>query len=73
MLLEMLSTAPSGIVFVGILDAMLQAFMLRETNIKDVCVELAKKGEIENTWGTGGRKPTDHTMIKLASNQASNW
>ena len=41
--------------------------MLRETNVKDVCVELAKMGKIENTWGTGGRKPTDQTMIKLAS------
>ena len=67
MLLEMLSTAPGGIAFVGILDAMLQAFMLRETNVKDVCVELAKKGKVENTWGTGGRKPTAHTVIKLVS------
>ncbi len=67
MLLEMLSTAPGGIVFVDVLDAMLQAFMLRETNVKNVCVELAKRGKIENTWGTGGRKPTDHTVIKLAS------
>ena len=67
MLLEMLAVAPAGIVFVGILDATLQAFMLRETNVKDVCVELAKMGKIENTWGTGGRKPTDQTMIKLAS------
>jgi hypothetical protein len=67
MLSEMLSTAPGGIVFVGILDAMLEAFMLRETNVKDVCVELAKLGKIENTWGAGGRKPTDQTMIKLAS------
>ena len=66
-LLEMLSIAPGGIVFVHILDALLQAFMLRETNVKDVCVELAKGGNIENTWGTGGRKPTDDTMIKLAS------
>ena len=61
----MLSIAPAGIVFVGILDAMLQAFMLRETNVKDVCVELAKTGNIQNTWGAGGRKPTDDTVIKL--------
>jgi three-Cys-motif partner protein len=67
MLLEMLSAVPTGIVFVGILDALLQAFMLREPNVKDVCVGLAKKGKIENTWGAGGRKPTDQTVIKLAS------
>jgi hypothetical protein len=41
--------------------------MLRETNVKDVCVELAKRGKIENSWGAGGRKPTDHAVIKLAS------
>ena len=67
MLLEMLSTAPGGIAFVSILDTMLQAFMLRETNVKDVCVELAKEGKVKTTWGSGIRKPTDGTVIKLAS------
>ncbi len=66
-LLEMLSIARDGMFFGAILDAMLEAFMLRETNMKDVCVDLAKEGKIENTWGTGGRKPTDHTVIKLAA------
>jgi hypothetical protein len=65
-LLEMLSIAPDGMFFGVILDAMLEAFMLRETNVKDVCVDLAKKRKIENTWSEGGRKPTDRTMIKLA-------
>ena len=68
MLLEMLSTAPAGIVFAGILDAMLQAFMLRETNVKDVCVELAKNGKIENTWGAGGASPPTTRVIKLRFN-----
>jgi hypothetical protein len=40
--------------------------MLRETNVKDMCVELAKEGKIENTWGIGGRKPTDRTVVRLA-------
>jgi len=44
---------------------LLQSFMLRETNVKDVCVDLAKTGKIENTWGGGNRKPTDDDMIKL--------
>lgn len=66
MLVEMLSAAPSGIVFVRILDDLLQAFMLRETNVKDVCLELAKDGKITNTWSSGARKPTDKTLIKLA-------
>src|ERR1700676_4133369 len=39
--------------------------LFRETNVKDVCVDLAKTGKIENTWGGGNRKPTDDDMIKL--------
>jgi hypothetical protein len=39
--------------------------MLRETNVKDICVTLAKDGRIENTWGSGNRKPKDDTVIKL--------
>jgi three-Cys-motif partner protein len=67
MMLQMLSTAPDDVVFVGVLDTILEAFMLRETNVKDLCVELAKSGRIENTWGSGLRKPNDNTVIKLAS------
>lgn len=44
---------------------LLQAHMLRVTNVKDVCVYLAKIGEIDNTWGGGTRKPRDGDMIKL--------
>jgi predicted DsbA family dithiol-disulfide isomerase len=51
--------------FSRILTAVLEAYMLRETNIKDICVDLAKTGTIENTWGAGNRKPRDETIIKL--------
>lgn len=44
---------------------LLQAYMLRETNVKDICVDLAKAGKIENTWGSGNRKPRDDTIIRL--------
>jgi hypothetical protein len=44
---------------------LLQTYMLRETNIKDICVALAKAGRIENTWGGGNRKPRDESIIKL--------
>ena len=51
--------------FSSVLIKLLQAYMLRETNIKDICVDLAKAGKIENTWGTGNRKPRDaNIMIK---------
>jgi len=36
------------------------------TNVKDIGVKLAKEGRIENTWGTGNRKPRGETPIKLA-------
>lgn len=49
--------------FGSIVDALLQAFMLRETNVKDICVQLAKGGVIQNTWGGGNRKPADDTSI----------
>jgi len=39
--------------------------MLRETNVKDICVALAKAGKIENTWEGGNRKPRDDTIIQL--------
>jgi three-Cys-motif partner protein len=47
-LLEMLGEAKST-PFTNVVDALLQAFMLRETNVKDVCVELAREGKIENS------------------------
>jgi hypothetical protein len=52
-------------VFSSVLVALLQAYMLRETNVKDICVDLAKAGKIENTWGNGNRKPRDENVIKL--------
>jgi three-Cys-motif partner protein len=51
--------------FSGVVVRMLQIYMLRETNVKDICVDLAKAGKIENTWGAGNRKPRDENMIKM--------
>jgi three-Cys-motif partner protein len=52
--------------FIEVVDALLQAFMLRETNAKDVCVELAREGQIKNSWGGGPRKPSDQTQLILS-------
>jgi three-Cys-motif partner protein len=57
--------APQPLPFCSIVIRLLEAYMLRETNVKDICVELAKTGKIENTWGGGNRKPRDDTVIKL--------
>jgi three-Cys-motif partner protein len=51
--------------FSSVLVVLLQAYMLRETNVKDLCVNLAKVGKIESTWGGGNRKPRDESLIKL--------
>lgn len=63
-LLEILPTR-SPITFSAAVAGLLQAYMLRETNVKDICVELAKVGKIENTWGGGNRKPRDEDLIIL--------
>jgi hypothetical protein len=35
--------------FSSVVVGLLQAYMLRETNVKDICVDLAKASKIENT------------------------
>lgn len=62
---KMLGEAES-LPFTDVVDALMQTFMLRETNVKDVCVDLARGGKIENIWGSGVRKPNDRTQITLA-------
>lgn len=51
--------------FERLVDHILPEFMLRETNMKDLCVELEKAGKIRKTWGAGGRKPGDGSQIEL--------
>jgi three-Cys-motif partner protein len=46
-------------------EMLLRSHMLRVTNVKDICVDLARTGKIENTWGGGNRKPLDKDSIKL--------
>ena len=51
--------------FSRVVTSILQGHMLRETNVRDICVELSKAGTIENSWGTGNRKPRDTNVIRL--------
>ena len=51
--------------FDKVVGTLLERYQLRETHIKDVCVDLAKSGKIENTWGNGNRKPSDESMIRM--------
>jgi three-Cys-motif partner protein len=57
--------ARSPLKFVQVWEELLKSFMLRETNVKDICVALANEGKIENSWGGGNRKPNDTCVIKL--------
>jgi three-Cys-motif partner protein len=54
-----------GISFSDAWSMLLRSYMLRVTNVKDICVDLAKAGKIENTWGSGNRKPQDESPIRL--------
>lgn len=62
---EFLASGPKS--FSDVWIAVLQQFVLRVTNVKDICVALARENRIENTWGGGNRKPQDTDLIKLKS------
>lgn len=51
--------------FSKVVEVLLQAFMLRETDVKDVCSDLARANKIQRTWGAGSRKPSDDCTIAL--------
>jgi hypothetical protein len=56
----------TSIQFGVLLLNVLELFALRETNVKDVCVQLANNGLIENTWKPAGKnKPYDGSPIML--------
>jgi three-Cys-motif partner protein len=62
-LLDLLAGGPKP--FADIWVEVLQRFVLRETNVKDICVALARDDRIERTWGSGNRKPSDTDLIRL--------
>ena len=65
-LVDDLRQGGASIPFSEVWPKLMENFMLRETNVKDVCVELANEGVIEATWKTAGkRKPHDHHFIVL--------
>jgi three-Cys-motif partner protein len=63
-LLEILAFVRSA-TFSTVVQWLLEPYMLRETNVKDICVELSKIGKIQNTWGSGNRKPHNEDEIIL--------
>lgn len=68
-LLDQLRTEGRAFPFKAVWQAMIETFMLRKTDAKQVCAELAKEGLIENTWRVAGSRkstPGDEDMIGLA-------
>jgi three-Cys-motif partner protein len=63
-ILDMIANGPKT--FAEVWVAVLQKFVLRVPNVKDVCVALFREGKIENTWGKGNAKPKDETPIRLS-------
>lgn len=51
--------------FANLVDQILPEFVLRVTNVKDLCVELWKDGKILKTWADPIRKPNDNTHLEL--------
>lgn len=42
---------------------LLEQFMIRETNVKDICVELAAEGVIKPTWKLSKRPKPRTTLL----------
>jgi hypothetical protein len=62
--LKILLTNGTNMRFTEAVDILLQMFMLRETNVKDICVELTGEGKLQNTWGNRVMKPSDQTILQ---------
>lgn len=57
--------ASGSLPFEELVGVLLEEFMIRETDLKDICVEMEKGGQVEKTWGSGNRKPDTGTVIRL--------
>lgn len=67
-LLSTLRSRKHPVNFETIAATIMTEFMLRETNVKDICKELADKGFIKATWKLGGsrrHKPHEQDLIEL--------
>jgi len=64
LVLEMVGRAGS-LSFAQVAAKLMENFMLRETNVKDILLELARDNKIENTWGRGNRKPGGNDIIRF--------
>ncbi len=67
-LLGHLEGRPKGEAFDKVWPMLLQSFIIRKTDVKQLCAALAKEGVLENTWKCDGKKvPHDNHHIIRAS------
>jgi three-Cys-motif partner protein len=66
-IIALLKERNTSIQFGVLVLKVLELFVLRETNVKDVCVQLANDGLIDNTWKPASKnKPYDGSPITLS-------
>jgi three-Cys-motif partner protein len=66
-IMALLKERKSSIQFGVLVLNVIELFVLRETNVKNICVELANDGLIENTWKPASKnKPYDGSPITLS-------
>lgn len=56
----------SSMKFCTVAAVLMETYMLRETNVKDLILQLANDLKLDNTWGGGRHKPSEDTIIRLA-------
>jgi len=67
-LLDVLKASGGKMYFWELRNMLLEPFMLRETNVKDICKEMAERGRIEPTWKKRNKrasKPSRDDVITL--------
>jgi hypothetical protein len=67
-IVALLNERKTHIEFGDLVLEVLETFTLRETNVKNICVQLADAGLIENTWNADKKKkPHDRCLIVLGT------
>jgi three-Cys-motif partner protein len=67
-IINKLKDKPAGMPFAELWPLVLDQFMLRLTDVKDICAKLGSEGEIDTPWKLSGekrRKPSNNDLIRL--------
>lgn len=56
--------------FSDVAGVIMETYMLRETNVKDLVVQLARDAKLDDTWGGGRSKPSEDTIVRANAGQS---